>query len=215
MRKVVGELAEPFVLTVRTFLGVRIRPGGRWSRPPRMGVGKTPLKRSLSWATKRQSDVKKQEQKEGEEEKARQAQSRLVREPGVWGSPAFGVLGLSISVALRCAHSSVALCVPHLGSCLLSGFSLWPAWSLVLSLNAASLSCGVSATYKLGLSWAHIPSGFQSCLVVRCCNLTHFPHSLNPVCMFIMWQDKGKASPLLRTERSIKWVIMRNRTPGR
>lgn len=136
-------------------------------RPPRMGVGKTPLKRSLSWAAKDKSGVTRNRRKE-EEEKARQAQSRLVRGRGVGLSlPLEFCVFPSPLLSQVCSQFRSSLAVPHLGSCLLSGFSLWPAWSLVCPWMLPPCRLGVSATYKLGLSWVHIPSGFQSCLVVR------------------------------------------------
>lgn len=53
---------------------------------------------------------------------------------------------------------------------------------------------------SLGSPGPTFPLAFSPALLSGIFNLP-ISHSLNPVCMFIMWQDKGKASPLLlRTE---------------
>lgn len=119
----------------------------------------------------------------------------------MWGSPCLWSFGsFHLRCSLRCAHSSVALwlCLTWaLACCLVSLFGQRDLW-FVLECCLLVVSVFQPRT-SLGSLGPSFPLAFNPALLSDICNLL-VSHSLNPVCMFIMWQDKGKASPLLRTE---------------
>lgn len=135
--------------------------------PPRMGVGKTPLKRSLSWAAKDKSDVTRNGRKE-EEEKASQAQNRLVRGRGVWGSLCPWIfVSFHLCCSLVCSQFRSSLAVSHLGL-LLAVWFLWPSAISGLSLNGASWS---SQCFSRIQAWALLGPHSLWLSILPCCQV--------------------------------------------
>ena len=109
-------------------------------------------------------------------------------------------MSFHLCCSLVCSQFLSSLAVSHLGLLLAVWFLSLAKRDFWFVLEWCFLVVSVFQSHtSLGSPGPTLPLAFNPALLSDIFNLP-ISHSLNPVCRFIMWQDKGKVSPLLRTE---------------